>query len=139
MLLLDGLAHHLHARGLVSYRPETTGGDCFLEHLPPTPDQVVGLWLYGGREPDALNPWDEPSLQARVRGTRDARISRARAEAIYAEMHGLGPLLLPDGTWLQLAVAVQSGPVPLGPDQNGRHEHVVNVRLDVERPTMHRP
>ncbi|MEU3712907.1 minor capsid protein [Streptomyces catenulae] len=136
--LLDGLARYLDGLGLADYDPTGTRGDTFAETLPPGPDRAVGLWLYGGAEQDARNGYDERALQIRVRGTADPRVSRRRAEALYAALHGLAGIELPDGTWLVLCVAQQT-PAPLDTDERGRHEHVVNLRLDVANPTTHRP
>ncbi|SOB83137.1 minor capsid protein [Streptomyces sp. 1331.2] len=131
--LLDGIARYLQAAGLLTYDPTGTTGDTFIETLPPAPDRAVQLSLYGAGEPDAANPWDERALQVRVRGTADPRISRARAEAIYAALHGLAGIELPGGAWLVLCVAQQT-PYPLGVDTTGRHEHTTNYRLDIEGP-----
>lgn len=135
--LLDGLARYLAAAGHVTYRPDGTGGDLFIEDMPPTPDAAVGLWLYDGPAPDALNAYDTPRLQVRARGGPDPRTSRARAWAIYSELHGLAGVELADGTWLTLAAA-RGTPAPMGRDSSGRHEHVVNFDLDVSAPTKHR-
>jgi len=135
--LLDGLARLLDDRGHATYDPTGTSGDLFIEAMPPTPDAAVGLWLYDGGEQDSRNAYDSLRLQVRARGGTDPRVSRARAQAIYSELHGLAGVELADGTWLVLAAAI-STPAPMGPDSNGRHEHVVNFRLDVSAPTKHR-
>ncbi|MEU6232699.1 minor capsid protein [Kitasatospora sp. NPDC047058] len=132
--LLDSLARYLQAAGLLTYDPTGTRGDTFIEVLPPAPDGAVQLSLYGAGTPDPLNAWDERSLQVRVRGTADPRVSRARAEAIYGALHGLAGVELPGGLWLVLCVAQQT-PYPIGVDAAGRHEHTTNFRLDVEATT----
>ncbi|MFJ5883460.1 minor capsid protein [Kitasatospora cineracea] len=131
MDLLDSLARYLHDAGLLTYDPTGVRGDTFAETMPPKPDGAVQLTLYGAGEPDPLGPWDERSLQVRVRGTADPRISRTRAERIFSALHGLAGIELPGGLWLVLCVAQQT-PYPLGVDSAGRHEHVVNFRLDIE-------
>lgn len=137
--LLDGLAQHLAARGLLTYDPTGVSGDCFIETMPPTPDEAVALTVYDdGREPDSLLPYAEPRVQVRVRGTADPRVSRGRCLAIWSELHGLGPVFLPDGTNLILAVALQSAPAALGVDDNNRHEHVANFRLEIRQTSAHR-
>ncbi|MEU2179719.1 minor capsid protein [Streptomyces thermolilacinus] len=135
--LLDGVARYLDELGLLTYDPAGVAGDTFIETLPPEPAEAVGLWLYGAGEQDARNGYDTRSLQVRVRGTADPRTSRRRAEALYGALHGLAGLELPDGSWLVLAAA--QAPAPIGTDASGRHEHTVNVRLDVANPTTHRP
>lgn len=138
--LLDGLTRHLAAKGLVTFETAATpGGDCFIDNMPATPDEAVALTTYDdAREPDSLLGYDEPRVQVRVRGTRDPRVSRERCKAIYAELHGLGPVTLPDGTELVLSVALQSGPAAMGTDDNGRHEHVCNFRMEHRSVTTHR-
>ncbi|MFD8027813.1 minor capsid protein [Streptomyces sp. NPDC059717] len=138
MDLLDGIARHLDGKGLLSYQPSTPGGDAFLESMPSTPDEAIALTLYGGPEPDSLLGYDEPNLQVRGRGTSDPRVSRRRVQAIYKELHGLGPIVLPDGTSLILCVATQPGAASIGIDERGRHEHVCNFRLETRSITPHR-
>ncbi|WP_329622920.1 minor capsid protein [Streptomyces sp. NBC_01255] len=137
--LLDGLARYLAERGLVTY---TSGGDptdtCFLEFLPPEPDEAVALTVYDGPEPDSLLPYDEPRVQVRVRGTTDPRVSRRRCRAIRSALHGLGPVTLPDGTDLILSVCTQGDAASMGVDETQRHEHVANFRMEIHRPTAHR-
>lgn len=137
--ILDGIAQHLAARGHGTYGPDLVGATICLEQMPSTPDEVVVLTIYdgGAAESDSLLGYDEPRMQVRVRGTTDPRVSRTRALALYSELHGLGPVTLPDGTELILAVALQ--PVSsLGVDDNRRHEHVFNVRMEHRSITAHR-
>jgi hypothetical protein len=141
--LLDGLARYLAAQGLAVYDTtgavETADWSLFIEAMPPQGDQVIGLFQYAAGESDATNPWDETNIQVRVRAREDPRVPRARAQAIYDRLHGLGPLTLPDGTWVQLAIGTQGGPIPLGPDSSGRHEHTVNFRIEIDNPSLNRP
>lgn len=138
MSVLDGLARHLAEAGHGVYR--TTGAyaadevGIALEYLPTAPDRVVVLTGYGGDESDSLHGVDEPRVQVRVRGTTDPTWSRARAQAIYDELHGMARRTLPDGTYVVLAVGQNSGPVYIGRDDNNRHEHTVNVRVAVANP-----
>ncbi|MFF4369627.1 minor capsid protein [Streptomyces sp. NPDC001594] len=135
--LLDGLAQHLAARGLVTYDPAGHSGDVFIESLPSTPDVCFVLGIYDdGAEQDSHIGYDTVAVQVRVRGTTDPRVSRARALAIRSELHGLGPVVLADGTNLLLAVA--RNVAGLGADDNRRHEHVFNVRMQVRSVTAHR-
>ncbi|MFJ5259088.1 minor capsid protein [Streptomyces sp. NPDC088387] len=137
--LLDGIARHLQEKGLVEYLTAAAGGDCFLETMPSAPDVAVVLSTYDdGREPDSRLGYDEPRVQVRVRGTKDARVSRQLALAIYGELHGLGPVTLPDGTELILSVAIQNGPASIGTDQLGRHEHACNFRMEHRSITAYR-
>ncbi|MFF9197342.1 minor capsid protein [Streptomyces sp. NPDC014779] len=138
--LLDGLARYLADRGLVTYDPTGVSGDCFVETLPSGPDEAVALTIYDDRtESDSLLPYDEPRVQVRVRGTTDPRASRRRCAAIRSHLHGLGPVYLPDGTNLILSVAIQAAPASMGVDENQRHEHVCNFRMEIRQTSVHRP
>lgn len=136
--LLDGLARLLADTGHATYDPDgTMRRPVHRGHAHAAPDAAVGLWLYDGGEQDARNAYDDVRLQVRVRGGPDPRVSRARCTAIYGELHGLAGVELADGTWLILAAA-RGTPAPMGRDQSGRHEHVVNFDVSVSAPTKHR-
>lgn len=132
--LHDGIARYLAAQGLVTYP-----GDVFLDLSPASPDAAVTLTVYGGAAVDSKLPYDSPSLQVRVRAPAGDRAqARTRAQALYGALHGLGPITLPDGTRLILAVANQS-PGSMGQDDLGRIEYVVNFSLELYAPSAHRP
>lgn len=136
--LLEGLALYLHEHDLVTYVADGTGGDLFMEAMPSTPDTCVVLTCYGGPEPDSLLPYDQPRVQVRVRGTTDPRVSRRRAKAIRSHLHGLGPVILPDGTNVISGLALQAAPESLGADGNRRFEHVVNFEFEIRETSVHR-
>lgn len=136
--LLDGIARHLDALGLLAYDPDGVTGNAFIETTPSRPDAAVTLTLYGGPESDSRLGWDEVSVQVRTRGGTDPRPSRQKCAAIRDELHGLGPLTLPDGTFLQLSLAIQAAPAYMGQDDSGRHEHVCNFRMGVRNASKHR-
>lgn len=139
MSLPEGLALLLAARGHGVYRlgaPYVAGEVAIvLGDVIPTPDALVCIRAYAsGPEPDSKLPFDEPYLQLRIRGTFDEAATRARAQALYDDVHGLGPLTLPDGAIVMSIIAVQTGPIPLGRDEAGRHELTVNLRVDHRNP-----
>lgn len=137
--LLDGIARHLDAAGLVTYDPDGITGSLFIESTPPTDGTAVVLTEYDdGTEPDSKLPYDEPRFQVKVRGDLDPRTSKNLCKQIRSELHGLGPLALPNGTELILAVALQPGPASLGPDENRRHSHSCNFRAEIVSRTTHR-
>ncbi|MFF3622331.1 minor capsid protein [Streptomyces sp. NPDC002467] len=136
--LLDGVARYLVGRGLVTYDPAGVAGNVFIEAMPSTPDTCIVLTIYDdGAETDSQIGYDDVPLQVRVRGTTDPRVSRTLAQDIRAELLGLGETLLPDGTYLLLALG-NSAVASIGVDENRRHEHVVNLRLRVRSATPHR-
>lgn len=136
--LLDGIARHLALKTLVIYDPEGPDGDTFLDDMPSQPNTAVAITSYqAGAEPDSLLPYDEPRIQVRTRDL-DPRAARTRCQAIYSELHGLGPVTLPDGTQLILCVALQGGPTSIGKDQNGRMEYACNFRAEHRTVSAHR-
>lgn len=139
MTLLEEFAQLLADRGLgVFHADGSAGGTIFLAALPTAPDRCKAIATYGGAESSVLLDYDEPRVQIRCRGTKDPRTAEADAQAVYDALHGLGYFTLPGGTWLQLAVGIQAGPVYIGRDENGRHEYVVNIRAEVSRPSANR-
>lgn len=139
MTLLEEFAQLLAARGLGTFNADgSAGGTIFLAALPTAPDRCKALAIYGGAESSTLLDYDEPRLQIRCRGGKDPREAETDAGVVYDALHGLGYLPLPGGTWLQLAVGIQAGPVYIGVDANGRHEYVVNLRTEVSRPSANR-
>ena len=114
-------------------------GPGFLARMPTAPDRCFAVARYGGPESSLALPYDEPSIQYRLRGpATDVRVAEADAELLYDALHGLGEIILPGGSWLQLAVGVQSGPIFIGQDSNGRPEYTVNIRAEVSRTSTNR-
>lgn len=141
MTVTEEVAALLAELGVGDYRADgSPDGTIYLTALPSAPDAALAVARYGGPEADSRLPYDEVSLQVRARGSaEDARTGERLAQRAYDALHGCGHRTLPGGTWLQLAVCTGGGPAPIGRDGNGRHEWVVNVRAEVERPTPHRP
>lgn len=139
MSLDEEIATLLGTLGLGTYLPDAVGGTIFLGDLPPDPDVAIAVRLYGGTESDSKLPYDTSSVQFKVRGDIDFRTAKNRAQAVYDQLHGLSTRdLAPGGTWLVLCVGINGGPVYLGTDDLGRHEHAVNFRMELERHTAHR-
>ena len=118
---------------------DTTGitGNVFISTLPNSPDTVVMVSEYGSISDDK-NPFDDISVQVRVRGTRDPRVSYNIAKEIYDELHGLtNTVLISDGTRIVKVVA-QNTPIDIGRDDNLRHEWTVNFQVEVYNSTSNR-
>lgn len=132
MTLLEEIIAYLDLRALDI-------GQRFPAAMPTAPDRCVVVARYGGPESSLADDFDEPRLQFRVRGpTSDPRIAERDAETVYRAVHGLRRFYLPGGTWLQLAVALQSGPVFIGLDKNSRPEYTINVRCEIRQPATNR-
>lgn len=142
MTITEQIARLLDELGLGSYGADGTGGlegSIYHNALPADPDRAMAVARYPGAESDSFNPWDEINVQVRCRGPAGEDTAEADAQAVYDHLHGLGMRLLPGGTWLQLAVGNQAGPIFVGRDANERPEWTVNFRMELLNPTMNRP
>lgn len=137
--VLDGLAQLLENAAVAAYDPTGTAYDgtvpaLFIHVVPPTPTTVVVLSLYPGPEvngEDSRNPWTEPRLQVRTRAGADPRDALRLDQDVRDVLHGLGPQVLPSGTFLQDCYSLQSAPMPLGQDATGRWEFSRNYQLTI--------
>ena len=138
MMLVEAIARYLDGLSVLTFDPTGADGDTFLTVVPPTPEDIVVLSPTGGFAPDPLDATDQPSFQVRTRASRDPRDAYERQLAIYDKLHGLTDVTLADGTHLSGCLAIQSDPVFIGLDENGRPEYTVNYRTYVRRETSHR-
>jgi hypothetical protein len=115
-----------------------TTGNVFIGSKPPTPDEVLAVWSDGGEESSTKSGYDMRTVQVMVRGTTDPTTGSDRADEVYAALHGLKGVTLPGGTLVVLCAGIQSGPVSIGEDDNGRHEYSLNFRMEVRNPTPNR-
>ena len=143
MALLQGLAQYLANANLGTYDPLGPAGNgptgtIFVEIMPEQPGVAIALFQHGGPEPDAKLGYDSPSVQVRVRGSQDPRVSQALCQKVYETLHGL-ETTLPDGTVLVNCIAMASGPTAMGPDHSNRFEHVINFRTEIRNLAGARP
>lgn len=135
------VAKYLTGLGLVVYDETLPNCDCFIAHLPDSPDSAVMIMPVPGRKPNVKRGYDSPSLQIKVRD-RSIRSGEARATSIFDALQGLRTITLDEGGTDELRLldcqAVHSGPAYLGPDENGRHEWSLNFDLEVAAATTHR-
>ena len=143
-MITRALAKYLDAAGLVSYEPAGLG-DCFLEHLPDTPDAAVMLLSTGGNPLGAATTygWDEPTVQVMVRGVaEDPETPQAAAQALYDALQGLRYVTLDAGgddeVRLCSCSSLQTAPFNLGRDEKGRYRFTLNFALHVRALTEHR-
>ena len=137
-MLAAAIARYLAAQGLVTFDESGLSGDTFIAVMPSAPDSCVAIFPTGGFGADGKLGYDSPTIQIRVRGTQDPRPAYQRAEAIYGALHGLHDVTLPGGPYVVGCWGIQSGPVHMGRDQNGRHEYSLNFRLEIRAVTAHR-
>jgi hypothetical protein len=124
------IAQYLQARGLGVFDELGSAGSIFIALLPESPDEVIGIYPKGGHQADGPLPYDAPVVQVIVRGTQDPRPAAERAQGVYDALHGFHhDKFVPEGTWILGCRGVQSGPIHIGRDQNGRHEYSLNFEL----------
>ena len=102
----------------------------FISTMPSSPDTVVMVSEYGGTVDDK-NPFSDINVQARVRGTRDPRVSYNIAKEIFDELQGLTNTTLISSGSRVIKVVAQNTPIDIGRDDNGRHEWTVNFNIEV--------
>jgi len=106
------------------------GGNVFEEQTPPEPDIIVGVYSVGGGEVLTHEPFREPNVQLIVRGNEDPQSALNLWHLLYNYLHGLRLVQLPDNVWLVSCVVVQSAPIRIGPDENGRYRFSMNLRME---------
>lgn len=136
-LLLKDVLDFLEEEGLIG---GSTGWARAAGFLPPTPNKVIVVYESSGEPPELLsqgnNPldYDRPAFQVRGRGdVHGYEALREKMGAIFRALHGsqLSPATGdPEyvGIW-----GIQSGPLPLGLDENSRPELTWNFRAIRER------
>lgn len=122
----------------LSFNASAPGGNVFVEHLPKTPIRAVAVYSRPGPEASSLHPYDEPHVQIVVRGDEDPVWAVDMWWAIYTVVHSRRNEDLPDDTHLVYALVIQSGPVHMSPDENGRFRFSMNIRTEIYNPTEQR-
>lgn len=138
-MLHDGIAQYLGESVPALVYSITGAANVFLDRLPDSPANAVGVFSDAGPESDTLLPYDYMDFQVVVRAGADEQWALARWQEIRDALHGLTHEELPDGTHLVYCVAVQSSPFPLGEDAAGRPQYSCDFRAEVYRPTTRRP
>lgn len=138
MMAATAVALWLADQGLAAYSPDGAGGDVFIDTMPTTPDAAVMVNSTGGVAVDGGQAWgwSTPTVQLLARGGPDPRVSASRLADVVAVLGSLAHTTWTDdsGTLrVAGARAIQGEPVRVGPDDNGRHRHSINLSLDVER------
>ena len=128
------IARFLTDAGIVDYRPTATGGNCFIDRMPPSPDVAVAVSWLGGEIDKATGERTE-EFQIRVRGAADdPGTPRDLAQLISAALNALGdaaPATIANGTDDASLVILCSAGTPglFSPDTLDRHEWALRVRV----------
>jgi hypothetical protein len=126
----DDIAAYLASKGRGTLPDPATGvvGTIFVNDKPSTPDALISVSGYAGQAPEWTNTtkYDRPSVQVLVRGGKNAAgAARTLIETIKNDLDGLSGYT-GTGTYYELIWTEQSGPAPMGKDENGRIEYVWN-------------
>ncbi|MCK9928804.1 minor capsid protein [Frankia sp. Mgl5] len=142
-MLLDELAEWLAARrpDLLAwspaepYDPADVRAALIVGPIPPTLDRAVGLAV-APMELGQIRGALEVPLQVRSRGRPDDLAdSDQLCDAVAGELRDAHNTTLPGGTWLAVVRLNAGRPGWLGRDATRRHQHVINARLFIGRPT----
>jgi hypothetical protein len=139
-VLLDDVVAFLEYTGGVG---DTGGWSGFKGYLPPEPDRAVAVFETPGLEPELEKlgsdgvQFDRPGFQVRIRGEKHGyEAARDRMDLIFQLLHGSQiPTASGDPFYLYVH-AVQSGPMPMGLDENDRPGmtwNFITMRERVER------
>lgn len=117
-----------------AYATNVTG--IYIEVVPPTPNRIVTLTVYGLGD-DGAYADSTVGLQVRCRSAgHDPRDVHDLDDAIADVLLGRYPLTLPNGITVQ--TLIRSSATPLGQDDNQRHEHSSNYTAGLHWPGTHR-
>lgn len=141
--LLRGIATYLDEAGVgvwrelgPAYMPGETG--IVLGEVPPTPDRIVGLFLYDEGSEDGVGT-TEPRLQVRTRAPGPNTAVADLADAVREALRGLTRRRF--GTAYVAQISLYNGGnlgADLGADGNARHERFTNYDLIAGRTGMYR-
>ena len=139
MSIITEVMQYLANKGIVQY--SATGGDnnVFMGRLPAEPSSAIAINPSGGYNASIKHDYDLPTLQILIRGTQDPRVGYEKALQIYDALHGFGgDRFIVGGHWVVKCEGIQSEPVYIGQDENGRHMYTLNFALEIKRPSTHR-
>ena len=139
MSVITDVMKYLADKGIVSYSETGGTNNIFMGRLPAEPSFAVAVNPSGGYSASIKHAYDSPTIQILVRGDLDPRTGYEKAMQIYDALHGFGGgSFVEGGHWIVKCEGIQSEPVYLGEDDNGRHMYTLNFALEVKRPSRHR-
>lgn len=139
------VAKELHRLSIVTLDEVGQTGNTFIDHMPATPDTVVGIFGTGGLPTTASTAlgYDEPTVQCLVRGDRyDPVTPRALAQSIYDTLIGITARTFDSGGTDEVRVirvlGLQSAPTAIGRDEDERYQFSTNFAVHVRAVTANR-
>jgi hypothetical protein len=111
----------------------TVGTSIFVNTKPATPDNLISVFGYAGQEPERTHDISgnaKPGIQVWVRNT-SAGTSRTTIENVFNCLDGITNTTL-SGVFFE-GISANQSPEPMGKDENGRTEFVVNFSTIIRR------
>lgn len=136
--LLTGLAEHLAAAGIATWRPsgsyQAAEVGIYIRVIPTSPDRIITLAPYVVASPPGTADYTL-GVQIRVRGTKDPRVAEDLADAVFDALDSAQGL-----TWGGISVVqvYRQSYTALGADANSRWETSSNYYVEAMRPTANR-
>lgn len=136
--LLTGLAEHLAAAGIATWRPDgkyqASEIGLVIRGIPQSPDRIITLAAYPVASIQGMADVTV-GVQIRVRGTKDPRTAEDLADAIFDALDSAQGLRWRDVPVVQV---YRQSYTSLGQDSAGRWELSSNYYVEAMRPTNHR-
>lgn len=111
----------------------TLGTSIFVNVKPATPDNLISVFGYAGSPPERTHDTSgnsRPGIQVYVRDT-SASTCRTRIESVFNLLDGISDTSL-SGIFF-LSIQANQSPIPMGDDENGRKEFIINFSTIVRR------
>lgn len=133
------IAQYLDTQGLLNFDPNGITDNTFIDLMPDFPNEAIAIYTGTPNSGDPKHGYDHPGVQFIVRGGRDPRLVKKKAQDIYDELNGFtNGTFVEGGIWVVSCFAAQSGPIRLGLDQNNRFEYSINFDLEIRNKTKYR-
>ncbi|MEA0553760.1 minor capsid protein [Lysinibacillus irui] len=132
MLAIE-LAEYLHAQKLLKFDKNGASGNTFINIIPASPSEAFGIFQTGGMQSEVKLGYDRPTLQIFYRGDKNPIATAEKVQEIYDTLHGFShQSFIEGGSYILSCLGLQSGPVHVGTDENGRHQYSLNFIIEVQ-------
>lgn len=128
-MLAVEIAQYLAAQGAGSFTPSGTSGNIFINNLPETTGEAIGIYPSGGLAGDGTDNY-YPTVQILVRGTTSGASAWATAMKIFdALQYFRSQPLVTGGEHIVICNAAQAAPTAVGRDEKRRVLYSLNFQF----------
>lgn len=132
-MLLVEIAKYLDAQNIGKFDEKGVKGNMFINVVPATPDLCISLFSTGGPIGDVKNGYDRPTVQIWLRGDKNPLTAFQKTQEVYNTLNGFsGACFIENGIYIVDCRGVQSAPIHMGTDANGRHQYSINFQFDIK-------